>query len=151
MPNGGNPEERTKATLFYEEIKGELTAFAAERGFEYIPWYHEAPIFLMEWCDKQDGLTRRIQVCLGSDKRSAISSEEEIVMSVFAHCYSDTADRKTRSFYIIKGMLPRDAARVVPALRAAITLLTATRKGDLLSDEEWQKKQAVLTPIVCYL
>ena len=54
MPNGGNPEECRRAAPFYEGIKSELTAFAAKHGFEYISWYHEAPVFMMEWRDKQD-------------------------------------------------------------------------------------------------
>ena len=151
MPNGGNPEECRRAAPFYEGIKSELTAFAAKHGFEYIPWYHEAPVFMMEWRDKQDGLTRSIQVCLEPDAGQVTPSAEEAVVGVFAHCYSDKDGRRIKSFYVMQGLLPRDRARVVPALRTAITLLTAIRKADLLAAQVWQKKQAVLSPILSFL
>lgn len=152
MPNGGNPEECQRAAPYYEKIKADITNFAAKHGFEYIPWYHESPVFMMEWRDRSNGLTRSIQVCLNVRLGNTVtSSGEEIVVGVFAHAYSDTQGRRIKSFFVMNGLLPRDAGRVVSGLRAAVTLLGATREGDLLSAEEWHAKHPKLTPILSFL
>ena len=156
MPNGGDPKKCAKASSFYKMIEPILRNFVVQRQLFYTEWYHNMPIFCIEWPDPHDhserATLRRENVQIYIEP----IDQDSATVSVFAHIYSDTHSklenirlnkRRQISFFVFRGQLPRDHDRLFLILGTARAILNAVFYDDLLSSEEWQEKQKILMPL----
>lgn len=83
--------------------------------------------------------------------KHVLTSGKEAYVAVFAHASKGFGEnRRIRSFYAAKGVLPRDAQRLPSALAVAFSILSATEERDLLPEEEWRREQWILHPIMVW-
>lgn len=146
MPNGCDPKECDKAAPFYEEIRPILERFAAKYDLEFIPWYHEAPWFLLDLPKGRTlgflGVARSIQVHIEPHV-------DEAGVGIDAAAFSDVRGRRLKTFRIFRGKLPYDKNKLEAWLEASRAILAAISETDLLSVEEWEKRDRPARPPLC--
>ena len=155
MPNGGNPEECQRAASFYKKIEDKLTSFAAVHEIDYIPWYHDIPMFLFtwpryEWPDVPE-ITYDIQLYIEPTDLG------HATVCIFADAYADAVkpdgtgieNRRTRTYFIAKQELPQNAERISEFLELAREILLRVKSVVLLDaqTQTLQEKQDTLEPL----
>lgn len=146
MPNGGDPKECDMVEPFYEQIRPTLEQFSAKYDLEFIPWYHEDSCFLLDSPKARTlgflGVARSIQVHIKPQGDGA-------VVIIDAAAFSDVQERRLRTFSVFKGQLPLDKDRLEAWLEASRAILAAISDRDLLSVEEWKKREKLSLSPLC--
>ena len=114
-----------------------------------IPWYHNEPIFMIEW-PKTDTTLRELKRCVQIYIDPIDQDQAQI--RVFTHAHLDSRPlnpdlRRLRSFYVFQGILPKDVSKIDRWLKTAIGLVLNLAEDDLLGNNEWLERQAKLSPI----
>lgn len=141
MPNGGDLEKCALARKFFVPIEEVLRVFAEENTFEFIRWYHDLPLFILQ---KPKGTGRGF---MGPVHRIQLSiepgDEEEAFVEIFAVSFSDKDGRRIKSVFVVEGKLPQDQERIPAWLKVAMSVCEAVAESDLLtvaSREELNKR-----------
>lgn len=137
MPNGGDPQKCALARPFFNRIKLVLECFSAGHELEVFLWDRNLPLFIFQ-TSNYGNLDRAIQVAI-----EPLVGTEEAIVAVFINVFSK--DRKRlKGWFVARGVLLRDFARVPSWLEAAHKIFLAVRDEDLVASTELANR---LTPI----